>query len=198
MGSLTIDLSFWASCPRQDQIEAAHNASVEELRAMALGFDWATQPAEVLDAIIAQDRLSLAAAMTVFFNGDPERFNYMPHAHVPETMHPVTGLLDTLCERINAGLYTLRLDGEAVHRARAVRWLQFQQEDRQKSRAPGRWVLLPERVVHLFRGVPEALGVEVAVPVTAQPRPEEPEAARSPFRLFDWRRGAMCGGLNEA
>jgi hypothetical protein len=47
MGSLTIDLSFWASCPRQDQIEAAHNASVEELRAMALGFDWTGQSAEV-------------------------------------------------------------------------------------------------------------------------------------------------------
>jgi hypothetical protein len=58
--------------------------------------------------------------------------------------------------------------------------------------------LLPERVIHLFRGAPDALGAEVTVTVTALTRTEEPEAARSPFRLFDWRRGGICGGLNEA
>ena len=94
---------------------------------------------------MAQKFMDLGTAISVFFNGQPHRFNYMPKRNVPEELQGAAQVLDTICLRLNSGFYLVWPDQDVEDRARIERWLKTQAQDRLEGRQ-GRYVL-DERIV---------------------------------------------------
>lgn len=111
--------------------------------------DWSEAPCAGLGRVMARRDLDLAAALCVFFNGAPERFNYLPKPHVPEDYRPVARHLDNICLRINSGFYLPLPAARLTCGAVLDRWLGYQRADRQEGRC-GRWVLSEARLAPLF------------------------------------------------
>ncbi|MEO0752200.1 MAG: hypothetical protein AAFY25_10380 [Pseudomonadota bacterium] len=130
----------WSNQTQQEQLQMAHHASREDLRLMARAFDWSTDHEAVLSWMMANKAMDLASALTVFFNGDPARFNYLGKHDVPRDYRGATKLLDNICLRINSGFYRASTAVRMDNRQRLDRWLMFQEADRSEGRR-GRWIL---------------------------------------------------------
>ncbi|MEM7732817.1 MAG: hypothetical protein AAF280_08560 [Pseudomonadota bacterium] len=130
----------WSNQSKEEQLRMAHRASREDLRLMARAFDWSTDHEAVLSWIMANKAMDLASAITVFFNGDPARFNYISKRAVPVEYRGATKLLDNICLRINSGFYRTSNAVRVDNRHRLESWLRFQEVDRAEGRR-GRWIL---------------------------------------------------------
>lgn len=139
----------WSNQTQEEQLQMARHASREDLRLMARAFDWSTDHEAVLSWIMANKAMDLASAITVFFNGDPARFNYLPKRSVPVRYRGATKLLDNICMRINSGFYRTANSVRVDNRQRLDHWLVFQDADRQEGRR-GRWILDETIVENLF------------------------------------------------
>ena len=84
-------------------------------------------------------------ALTVFLNGEPERFNYMPKRDVPDGYRGVVRLLDNICRRVNSGFYLADPNSPMSDRKRVTKWLAYQADDRCEG-SVGRWQL-DERIL---------------------------------------------------
>ncbi|WP_397542249.1 hypothetical protein [Roseovarius salis] len=123
-----------------EQLSIARAATPEELRRLARCYDWSTHPETVLGWIMAQKVVDIGTALTVFFNGGPERFNYMSKREVPQAHRGAARVLDNICLRVNCGFYRVRAGQKVDRRARIDRWIAYQQADREEGRR-GRWIL---------------------------------------------------------
>lgn len=131
---------FSMSTGIQDELlKIARQATQEELRRMARNYDWNTHPEAVLGWVMSQRSIDLSSALEVFFNGDPERFNYLAKRDVPQQHRGATRVLDNICLRVNSGFYRLRPAQNLESRSRLEKWLEFQHADRVDGRR-GRWI----------------------------------------------------------
>jgi hypothetical protein len=137
----------WSNQTQEEQLEMVHRASREDLRLMARAYDWSHSPETVLGWIMSNKSIDLASALTVFFNGDPARFNYLSKREVPKDYRPVAKLLDNICLRVNSGFYRTAPGMKVDNRKRMDRWLTFQDADRREGRR-GRWILDETIVLH--------------------------------------------------
>jgi hypothetical protein len=95
---------------------------------------------------MAQKGIDLGTAVEVFFNGEPERFNYMRKHDVPKEFRGAARVLDNICLRVNSGFYLAYPNQDVTARKRVNRWLDYQQSDRDEGRK-GRWIL-DERILN--------------------------------------------------
>ena len=95
----------------------------------------------------------LGTALTVFFNGGPERFNYMAKHEVPSAHRGAARVLDNICLRVNSGFYRVRPGRKVARRARIERWLAYQHADREEG-SRGRWILDEAVVEAALKGRP--------------------------------------------
>ncbi|WP_338548553.1 hypothetical protein [Roseovarius phycicola] len=130
----------WSKGTPDEQLELAQTGTDDELRALAMAYDWGAYPQTVLSWIMAQKCMDLGSAVSAFLNGEPERFNYMPKRDVPEKWKATARLLDNICLRVNSGFYLAWPDRGVLDRRRLDRWLIAQAKDREDNRQ-GRYVL---------------------------------------------------------
>ena len=130
----------WSRGSQEDHLAMARGASPDQLCDVARNYDWSMYPAPVLGWIMAQSSVDLGTALTVFLNGEPERFNYVPKRHVPDEYRPVVRMLDNICLRVNCGFYLAHPERDVASRARLTTWLDYQRADRMEGRQ-GRYTL---------------------------------------------------------
>lgn len=135
----------------------ARAAAPDKLRWLARHHDWREGNETVIGWIMAQKGIDLGTALTVFFNGGPERFNYLSKHEVPPAHQAAARLLDTICLRINSGFYRLRPGQKVGRRARVRNWLAYQQADRAEGRR-GRWVLDEAMIEAALKGRAQQAG----------------------------------------
>ncbi|QFT81481.1 hypothetical protein FIU89_12730 [Roseovarius sp. THAF27] len=133
------------SAAPEDQLAWLRQCKPDEARRFAREHDWSGDPRPVLGWVMAQKFMDLGTALTVFLNGMPHRFNYMPKRDVPHELCGAAQMLDTICLRLNSGFYLAWPDQDVSDRARILRWMDAQAEDRQEGRQ-GRYIL-DERIV---------------------------------------------------
>jgi len=141
----------WSTRSTEEQLETARNATPEGLRRLARGHDWSGDFETVLGWIMAQQSIDLGSALTVFFNGELQRFNYLSKREVPAQWRGAARLFDTICQRINSGYYRMRPGQRVAQRRTAQRWLEFQRADRAEGRG-GRWILDEGMVAAALKG----------------------------------------------
>ncbi|MRU13882.1 hypothetical protein FDP25_00370 [Roseovarius sp. A21] len=130
----------WSTGTETEHLDLARDAPPEDLPHLARSYDWSMYPETVLGWVMAQKGIDLGAALEVFFNGEPERFNYMRKHDVPEEYHGAARVLDNICLRVNSGFYLAYPHQDVAARKRVARWLEYQQCDREEGRR-GRWIL---------------------------------------------------------
>ncbi|MEM9911367.1 MAG: hypothetical protein AAF922_11355 [Pseudomonadota bacterium] len=129
----------------------ARDAQPSALRDFARGDDWTRDPETRLGWIMAQPTIDLGTALTVFFKGAPERFNTLARRDVPRSLKGEARLLDTICQRINAGFY-LAWPESGFEIADLTRdWLEAQDRDSAAGRK-GRYLLDPAIVETVLDG----------------------------------------------
>lgn len=128
-----------------DQLDWLRQSTADEARRFACEHDWSGDPRLVLGWIMAQKFMDMGTALTVFFNGMPHRFNYMPKRDIPLELCGAAQVLDTICLRLNSGFYLVWPDQDVEDRARILNWMDAQAEDRLEGRQ-GRYIL-DERIV---------------------------------------------------
>jgi hypothetical protein len=107
--------------------------------------DWSPDGLDDLGRTMARRDIDLCTAIRVFFEGEPERFNYMPKRDVPVEFRGTVRLLDNICQRINSGFY-LPSPGQGLPCCAALEtWLGYQRADASEKRK-GRWTF-DERVL---------------------------------------------------
>jgi hypothetical protein len=148
------DKFHWSTRDKDEQLAIARAATPEELRRLARCYDWSTHPEPVLSWIMAHKSVDLATALTVFFNGGPERFNYLSKRDVPQAHRPAARVLDNICLRVNCGFYLVRPGQKVAQRARIEKWLSYQQADRAEGRR-GRWILDDGIIDEALKGRPQ-------------------------------------------
>ena len=126
---------------REDQMNCVRGASASELNVIMREYDWEQYPEAVLGWISAQKGIALSSAMGAFFNGDPWRFNYLPKRDVGAEFRCTTSLLDSICQRINAGFYLPETDQPCEKSMQKLNlWVENQKRDLRAHRR-GRWVI---------------------------------------------------------
>ena len=130
----------WSASDRDEQLSLVRKASQDDMRVLARHYDWSSHPEAVLGWMMAQKSMDLSSALVVFFNGDPERFNYLAKRDVPQDYRGAARVLDNICLRVNSGFYRVRPGQKLPGRARLEKWLEYQQADRVEGRR-GRWIL---------------------------------------------------------
>ncbi|MEO0371635.1 MAG: hypothetical protein AAF231_09295 [Pseudomonadota bacterium] len=166
----------WSNQTKEEQLQMARRASREDLRLMARAFDWSTDHEAVLSWMMANKAMDLASAITVFFNGDPARFNYISKRAVPTQYRGATKLLDNICLRINSGFYRTSNAVRVDNRHLLNNWLAFQEADRSEGRR-GRWILDEAIIESAFAPsapAPELAAVEELRPLEPAPAVIEP------------------------
>jgi hypothetical protein len=136
----SFDAFDWSTGTAQTHLAQARMLAQEDLPRLARAYDWAMHPEAVLGWLMAQKGIDLGAAVEVFFNGEPERFNYMRKGDVPQEFRGAARVLDNICLRVNSGFYLAYPHQDVAARKRVSRWLEFQQTDREEGRQ-GRWIL---------------------------------------------------------
>ncbi|WP_281967522.1 hypothetical protein [Roseovarius nanhaiticus] len=139
----------WSQGCADAHLRAMRRAPRSDLARLACSYDWSAHPEPVLGWVMAQRRIELAVALTVFLRGAPERFNYMPKRDVPPQHEAEARLLDNICLRINSGYYLPGARVPAADVARIEKWLAAQKDDRSEGTG-GRWILeeaIVERVL---------------------------------------------------
>ena len=136
----------WSTGTEKEHLDLVREAAPEDLPHLVRSYDWSMYPEAVLGWVMAQKGLDLDTALEVFFNGEPERFNYMRKRDVPEEFHGAARVLDNICLRVNSGFYLAYPHQDVAARKRVARWLEYQQSDLEAGRR-GRWVL-DERILN--------------------------------------------------
>ena len=127
--------------PREEQLNHVRGASAKECNAIMRDYDWEQYPEAVLGWLSAQKGISLSSALLAFFNGDPWRFNYLPKRDVGAEFRSTASLLDTICQRINAGFYLPGKEQPCEQGLQKLnKWIENQKRD-QRSHRRGRWVI---------------------------------------------------------
>lgn len=134
----------------EDQLAWLRQSTADEARRFAREHDWSGDPRLVLGWIMAQKFMDMGSALTVFLNGMPHRFNYMPKRDIPDELCGAAQVLDTICLRLNSGFYLVWPDQDVEDRARILRWMDVQAEDRLEGRR-GRYVLDERMVATLLK-----------------------------------------------
>ena len=129
----------------EDQLAYLRGCTHDEARSFLRAYDWSGDPRRVLGWVMAQKFMDLGTALTVFLNGQPNRFNYLPKRDIPEELVDTALMLDSICLRLNSGFYLVWPDLDVDDRSRIIRWLETQAEDRQEGRQ-GRYIL-DERII---------------------------------------------------
>ncbi|KRS14665.1 hypothetical protein XM53_02905 [Roseovarius atlanticus] len=129
----------------EEQLAYLRGCSQDQARSFVRDYDWSGDPRRVLGWVMAQKFMDLGTALTVFLNGQPHRFNYMPKRDIPEELAGAALMLDSICLRLNSGFYLVWPDQDVEDRPRILRWLETQSEDRREGRQ-GRYIL-DERIV---------------------------------------------------
>jgi hypothetical protein len=130
----------WSTTSAEAHLAHLRSLTPQARRAALCGYDWGHHPEIVLGWALAQKGVELGTALQVFFNGEPERFNYMPKQQVPEPYRGAARVLDTICQRINSGYYLVFPDRNQTCRKEVMTWLAYQRADSAEGRC-GRWVL---------------------------------------------------------
>ncbi|NCQ25631.1 MAG: hypothetical protein COW54_12160 [Rhodobacteraceae bacterium CG17_big_fil_post_rev_8_21_14_2_50_63_15] len=130
----------WCATSAEAQLAHIRSLAPERRKAALCFYDWAHHPETVLGWAMAQKGIDLGIAVQVFFNGGPQRFNYLPKPQVPEAYRGTTRVLDTICQRINSGFYLVYPTLAPTCRKEALTWLSYQRADQAEGRS-GRWVL---------------------------------------------------------
>lgn len=130
----------WQSGTREAHLEMARQASPAQLRALARRYDWTMHPETVLGWVMAQGCIDLGSALTAFFNGGPERFNYIPKRQITEPYQGAARLLDNIVRRVNSGFYLVDPGRDVASRKTLAKWLATQDADRAVG-WQGRYVL---------------------------------------------------------
>ncbi len=130
----------WTDGTPDEHLEIARHAADDDLRALARLYDWQLHPETVLGWVMAQRAVDLGSALTCFFNGEPERFNYLAKRDVPERHLGIARTLDNICLRVNSGFYLALPEMGVDQKKRLQNWLTYQKADRQERRR-GRWIL---------------------------------------------------------
>lgn len=133
------------------QLSWARRAAPGALRDFARRYDWRQHPETVLGWVMAQPDIDLGSALVVFFNGAPDRFNRLAHRNVPRSLRGEARLLDTICQRLNAGVYLAWPDRGPALDDRTRAWLHAQEDMRAAGRR-GRYVLDPARLETVLEG----------------------------------------------
>lgn len=128
----------WAESSPDEQLEMLRKASPRQLRSLARRYDWKTYPETVLSWIMSQRCIDLGTAVTVFFNGEPERFNYIPKRDLPKGFHRTIRVLDNILLRVNSGYYQTQVAKPLPIDDRLDWWLDNQAQDARERRR-GRW-----------------------------------------------------------
>lgn len=133
----SVDWGLWDA---QGQWALLKKASPAKLRRVAMGLNWCEETLPAVGWIMAQPTIDLSTALCVFFNAEPQRFNYLSKKDVPAPFLAEANLLDTVTLRINSGFYLFdpavkRYSAEMLHD-----WLRVQKSDR-LSGVQGRWRL---------------------------------------------------------
>ncbi|MFU1477174.1 hypothetical protein ACM25N_05500 [Roseovarius sp. C7] len=159
----------WSNGDVDRHLQLVRASERPALGAVARDYDWDQYPEPVLGWVMAQQTVDLHSALATFFNGAPERFNYLHKRDVPEEFHGTCRVLDNICLRINSGFYLMVEPGEGIaplDEALATRlrnWLLAQREDRGEG-SLGRWVLDEAMMAPVLD--PEALTSPRRRPVT--------------------------------
>ncbi|GGO57931.1 hypothetical protein SAMN05444398_10745 [Roseovarius pacificus] len=124
----------WSDGTPEEHLKMVREANEDQLRHLARSYDWAMYPVPVLGWAMAQKCMDLGTALTVFLNGEPERFNYVPKRHVPEDYRGVARMLDNICLRVNSGFYLVYPERDVSNRKRLMKWVSYQQADRAEGR----------------------------------------------------------------
>ncbi len=135
----------WTTGSEAEHLALAQNVAPEDLPGLARSYDWSKHPEAVLGWVMSQKGIDLGAALEAFFNGEPERFNYIRKRDVPPEFRGAARVLDNICLRVNSGFYLAYPHQDIAARKRVARWLEFQQTDREEGRR-GRWIL-DERIL---------------------------------------------------
>ncbi len=130
----------WSETSAEDHLAQMKSLDHARRKVALCAYDWAHYPEPVLGWAMAQRGVELVTALWVFFNGGPERFNYVPKRQVPESYRGATRVLDNICLRINSGFYLVYPGQEPACAKELRRWLTYQQADRDEGRQ-GRWIL---------------------------------------------------------
>jgi hypothetical protein len=130
----------WHSGTEDEHLAMAVQADPAQLRELARHYDWSMYPEAVMGWVMAQACVDLGSALTAFFNGDPERFNYIPKRQVTEDYQAVAVLLDNIVRRVNSGFYLVDPGRDVASRKTLAKWLSYQEADRLEGRQ-GRYVL---------------------------------------------------------
>lgn len=166
----------WDSASEKAQLQMVRKGTPEELRDLAVSYDWSKYPHSILGWIMAQKEIDLATAMRVFLNGDPKRYNYVGKRDVPAAHRATCNLLDAICLRINSGFY-LPWPERQLQEPQPVRvWLHYQAEDQREGKR-GRWVFDAGLLDHLLR--------------RPLPRPAAPKVSLHPKALMRMALKAM-------
>ncbi len=128
----------WHQGKAEEHLAVARLGSTDQICELARDYCWFQHPEKVLGWIMAQKFVDLGTALTVFLNGEPERFNYMPKRDVPEGYRGVARLLDNICQRINSGFYLADPNSPLRNRRRVTKWLDCQTADHAEGHM-GRW-----------------------------------------------------------
>jgi hypothetical protein len=140
----------WSTSSAAQQVDHIRSLPREALRGALSVYDWSQHPESVLGWAMAQRDIDLGTALTVFFNGGPARFNYMPKSHVPTDYRGVARVLDNICLRVNSGFYLVYPGQGERCQATLSKWLTYQEADRDEGRR-GRWIL-DERILDPMLG----------------------------------------------
>lgn len=130
----------WSTTSAEEHLAHLRSLLPEARKAALCSYDWGHHPEIVLGWAVAQKGVELGTALKVFFNGAPERFNYMPKRQVPEACRGAVRVLDNICLRINSGYYLVFPDRNQTSRKEVLAWLDHQRADSAEGRC-GRWVL---------------------------------------------------------
>lgn len=124
------------------ELQWSRQAEPDALRQFARDYDWTREPVAVLAWVMAQSQIDLGTALVVFFNGTPERFNMLAKHEIPEKLRGQAALLDTICQRINAGFYLAWPKSGSAAAEPTKAWIEAQDKDSADGRR-GRYVLDP-------------------------------------------------------
>ena len=131
--------SEWRHGDAQEHLRRVRAFSADALNKAARDYDWNRYPATVLGWIMAQKSVDMDTAVSAFFNGEPERFNYLHKRDVTPEYQGVCRVLDNICLRVNSGFYLAWGATRTVDVARLRKWVAVQEIDRGEG-CLGRWV----------------------------------------------------------
>lgn len=145
---LNLDKYDWAAGTATEHLNVIRSAPQHVMRDLARSYDWRHYPETSLGWLMAQKCIDLPTAISAFFNGGPERFNYLHKRDVPHEFHPTARILDNICLRVNSGFYLASRETK-LDKRRLRKWLAAQHVDRNEGQC-GRWVLDESILDNLF------------------------------------------------